>query len=232
MPHYTDRKQDFKSSLSLINQASYNYPINLESVTTKSDDKVKEVKINPRQSYFLKGLPGRGKTAIAIHIAKEWLSQFAQYQNKKFEDYSNGQGAYTYQWEDNKYLGKVNFVPMDQLIACINDAFGMKSSEEAKAIFQRWCEMPLLIIDDLGKEKLSDFRAEKLYNLLDARYDNQRQTVITTNFNLSALEELGYSKALISRIMGLCGPDNVLEIYSSVDYRMATKSIETNFANC
>ena len=109
---------------------------------------------------------------------------------------------------------------------------GMKSSDEAQAIFKRWCEMPFLIIDDLGKEKLSEFRIEKVFNLLNARYENQLQTVITTNFNLSTLAELGYSEALISRIFSLCGPENVIEVYSSVDYRMASKSIETKFENC
>lgn len=236
MPNYTDTKDNFKSTLSLVDQESYDYPINLESVTikvtTKSGDEVKETAINPLQSYFLKGRAGRGKTAVAVHIAKEWLRRFETYQNQKYEAFNNSEGAYTYEWSDDKYLGKVNFVPMNQLISCINDGFGMKSSDEAKAIYQRWCEMPLLIIDDLGKEKLSDFRVEKVFNLLNARYENRLQTVITTNFNLSTLTELGYSEALVSRILSLCGPDNVLEVYSSVDYRMTSKSIETNFANC
>ena len=232
MSYYNIKKPNFKATLSLIDQQSFDYPINLNSITTQKDGQVKEITINPLQSYFLKGRPGRGKTALAVHIAKEWLARFEAYQNDKFDQFSNGDGAFTYQWNDDMYLGKVNFVPMNQLITCINDGFGMKSSDEAQAIYKRWCEMPFLIIDDLGKEKLSEFRIEKVFNLLNARYENQLQTVITTNFNLSTLAELGYSEALISRILSLCGPDNVIEVYSSVDYRMASKSIETKFENC
>jgi DNA replication protein DnaC len=39
----------------------------------------------------------------------------------------------------------------------------------------------LLILDDLGAEKLSDWTLEQLYRLIDARVRNRRRTVITTN---------------------------------------------------
>lgn len=39
----------------------------------------------------------------------------------------------------------------------------------------------LLIIDDLGKEKLSEWASEILYSVIDARYRDLKATVITTN---------------------------------------------------
>ncbi|MGL4759040.1 MAG: ATP-binding protein [Patescibacteria group bacterium] len=225
--------KNFRESLSLQNQDSFDYPINLKAIQTKKENgEIQNQTINPLQSYFLKGLPGRGKTAIAIHIAKNWLQKFKDYQNQQFQDYCDGKRGYTYKFQDEMYLAKVNFTPMDELIETINQAFGIKQNTDAKAIYQRWCEIPLLIVDDLGKEKLSDFRIEKVYNLLNHRYENKLQTVITTNFNLSDLAELGYSTALIDRIFGICSSQNVLEIHSSVSYRKAHEPIETNFNYC
>jgi DNA replication protein DnaC len=39
----------------------------------------------------------------------------------------------------------------------------------------------LLVLDDLGVEKSTDWAAEQLYRVLDSRYDNELPTVITTN---------------------------------------------------
>lgn len=39
----------------------------------------------------------------------------------------------------------------------------------------------LLVLDDLGVEKATDWATEQLYRVLDSRYDNELPTVITTN---------------------------------------------------
>ncbi len=45
-----------------------------------------------------------------------------------------------------------------------------------------------LIVDDLGMEKPSDWTAERLGALLDARWSDERPTVVTTNLERAALE--------------------------------------------
>lgn len=46
---------------------------------------------------------------------------------------------------------------------------------------------PLLVIDDLGKEKMTGRMAVDLFGIIDERSMNCRATIITTNFNSTAL---------------------------------------------
>lgn len=48
---------------------------------------------------------------------------------------------------------------------------------------------PLLVLDDVGKVRLSDWGQEKLFTLVNERYIAGRRTVITSNFDVDALEE-------------------------------------------
>lgn len=64
----------------------------------------------------------------------------------------------------------------------------------------------LLVIDDLGKEKMTEWAASTLYSIINARYEDLRPTVITTNFDPADLvktlgEEPTRAQAIISRLM-------------------------------
>lgn len=62
---------------------------------------------------------------------------------------------------------------------------------------------PLLVIDDLGKEKITDWNREKLFEIINARYENFLPVVITTNCVPQELEtKLG--DAIFSRICEMC----------------------------
>jgi len=45
----------------------------------------------------------------------------------------------------------------------------------------------LLIIDDFGMERDTDFAAEHIFNIIDGRYRSGKPLIITTNLNISAL---------------------------------------------
>ena len=49
----------------------------------------------------------------------------------------------------------------------------------------RTCD--LLIIDDLGKEKPTEFTVTSLFSIINARYENMKPTIITSNFTLDNL---------------------------------------------
>jgi DNA replication protein DnaC len=74
------------------------------------------------------------------------------------------------------------------------------------AKMKRLKEIPCLVLDDLGKERTSgsDTGLEYLYQILDFRYRNERQTIITTNA-LTPKEFLSWTSAnffvpLLSRL--------------------------------
>lgn len=71
------------------------------------------------------------------------------------------------------------------------------------------CRYSLLILDDLGIERNTEYSLENLFNVIDARYVSGKAMIITTNLNL---EELKNQKQLsLKRIY-----DRVLERCISV----------------
>ena len=58
---------------------------------------------------------------------------------------------------------------------------------------------PLLILDDLGREKATDWVLERLYVMIDTRYGDRLPTVVTTNYSLDELAKRDYG-AMVSRL--------------------------------
>lgn len=73
--------------------------------------------------------------------------------------------------------------------------------------FRRLRDVGLLILDDLGTSKPSDFRADALFRLIDARYQDQtRRTVFVTNLEPEAFKALELIDDRVYRRIGdLCG---------------------------
>lgn len=61
----------------------------------------------------------------------------------------------------------------------------------------------LLILDDIGAEKATEFAAEMLYRIINHRYNEMIPTIFTSNLSLGALaEQIGERSA--SRIAEMC----------------------------
>lgn len=70
----------------------------------------------------------------------------------------------------------------------------------------------LLIIDDLGAERNSEYMQEMVFNIIDSRYRSGLPLIITTNLDLNDLaktQELGY-KRIYDRILERCYPVKVV----------------------
>lgn len=66
---------------------------------------------------------------------------------------------------------------------------------------------PCLIIDDLGAEKPSDWTKQTLFEIIDFRYRENLQTIITSNFNINELKSRlsDYEgNRIIRRIKAIC----------------------------
>jgi len=61
----------------------------------------------------------------------------------------------------------------------------------------------ILVLDDLGAEKVTDWVREQLYLLINYRYEHELLTLITTNSKLDELEKK-VGGAIVSRIWGMC----------------------------
>ena len=51
----------------------------------------------------------------------------------------------------------------------------------------RLCRAPLLILDDFGMERGTEYGLEQVYNVIDSRYRSRRPLIVTTNLSLQDL---------------------------------------------
>lgn len=68
--------------------------------------------------------------------------------------------------------------------------------------------IPLLVVDDLGVERKSDFAIEKITQIVDKRYKSFKPTIYTTNLSVKAMEEcedMQYRR-IYDRILDRCKP--------------------------
>lgn len=93
-----------------------------------------------------------------------------------------------------------------ELLADIRQTFnehdGYRVESETELI-RKFTSVSLLVLDDLGAEKVSDWVREVLYRIIDERWLEQRPIIVTTNLNLKELEEK-IGERIVSRIAGMC----------------------------
>jgi DNA replication protein DnaC len=78
-----------------------------------------------------------------------------------------------------------------------SDNEGPREQDPLESLFQA----DLLILDDLGTEKRTDFVEEQLFNLIDERIIRRKSWIISTNFSVEKLLN-HYDERLTDRILG------------------------------
>ena len=106
------------------------------------------------------------------------------------------------------------FVVVPELLARIRTSY-RTGDGKAEAVIDMAKSAKLLILDDLGAEKASEWVKEQLYMLVNYRYEHMLPTVVTTNCSGAELEqELG--RRTLSRLVEMTKPVNI----RASDYRM------------
>ncbi len=84
---------------------------------------------------------------------------------------------------------------------------------DGRGLFARALSAPLLALDDLGSEAVTDWVRDRLYTLINHRWDNCLPLIVTTNVPAADLAER-IGQGVASRIAGCCrhrvrikGPD-------------------------
>lgn len=97
---------------------------------------------------------------------------------------------------------------------------GLKDGAEEQAAIDKYIKVPVLVIDDLGVDKRTDFSFSTLYEIIDGRDMARRNgMIITSNLSLNGLAERLGDDRIASRIAGMC---RVVEIVGK-DYRIGRK---------
>ena len=71
-------------------------------------------------------------------------------------------------------------------------------------LLERLAAVDLLHIDDVGAERSNEWVLEQLYSIVNARYEDERSIVITTNLDHKQLQEQ-ITPRTVSRLIEMCG---------------------------
>ena len=63
----------------------------------------------------------------------------------------------------------------------MRNTFGADSDDTHLALFRRLAAVDLLVLDDLGAERQTEWVLEQLYSLVNERWQDQRSIVVTNN---------------------------------------------------
>lgn len=147
--------------------------------------------IESGNSIFFTGQCGTGKTHLAVALMLLWVQKFKP---KHSADYPL-------------------FLPAVEFFLEVKSTFDGAGNE--KEIIDKYSIVPLLVLDDVGAEKVTEWSRQVFYTLIDRRYRMMKQTIITSNLSLDDI-----SKAIDDRITSrLIEMGKVIEL-NGEDYRL------------
>lgn len=96
-------------------------------------------------------------------------------------------------------------VKMTNFSTILNDLF---AESDKNKYLDRLNKHSLLIIDDLGIERGTEYALEQVYNVIDTRYKSGKPLIVTTNLTLDELKfptDIPH-KRIYDRVLGMCVP--------------------------
>ena len=72
----------------------------------------------------------------------------------------------------------------------------------------RLCRAPLLILDDFGVERGTEYSLEQVYHVIDSRYRSKKPLIVTTNLSLQELQhpqDTAHAR-IYDRVLEMCAP--------------------------
>ena len=104
----------------------------------------------------------------------------------------------------------VLFVVVPDLLDHLRATYAPTSQVSFDKRFEEVREAPLLILDDLGTQSSTPWAQEKLYQILNYRYNARLPTVVTTNHELEEIDLRLRSRLVdpdLTEIVGIIAPD-------------------------
>lgn len=192
----------------------------------------KKASIPPKYQFRTLDSLDLAKTiAVEFFIAHTWATDFVQHWEGKQGPQSHG----LYLW-GRPGTGKtllacaiLNELIFKHRVACkyakINRDFlnalresyqkGSEYHGMESAIETEFAEIDLLVIDDFGVQKESDWSNSKLYDLIDARYEQGRLTIFTSNASPAEWKDKAEGR-IYSRLQEMT---RAIELANVADYR-------------
>lgn len=97
---------------------------------------------------------------------------------------------------------------LEKIKATYGDEYAKENEEQ---VIDKYTRCDLLVIDDLGKERPTEWAIEKLYYIINTRYERNLPIVITTNYSIEKLinrltvkDNVETAEAIVSRLYEMC----------------------------
>lgn len=153
-------------------------------------------------------------------IAKRYVENFDEMFSKNqgilfWGDVGTGK-SYTAAAIANELIDRRHSAIMTSFIKLLNEMMRFGSDDKDKKLsaadyIQNLNQAKLLVIDDLGAERGTDFALEKVYDIIDSRYRSGKPIVLTTNLEISHMkncDDIRYNR-IYDRIFEMCYPVKV-----------------------
>lgn len=112
----------------------------------------RRVKNGERPSLYIAGPIGTGKTMLASCLSVDLIRL-----------------GFSVYWSN-----------VGDLLRALRATFNSNENEED--VINRYTKPPILVLDDLGKERPTEWAAEQLFAIFNKRYESNRTTIVTSNY--------------------------------------------------
>lgn len=134
-------------------------------------EQIESHKATGKGLYIYSDVKGSGKTRMAASIANELMKN---------------------------HDTRVKFATSSKIVQEIKNTFDKETRSCTQSeLISALCTAEVLIIDDFGIEKISDFVNENFYNIINERYNNNKITIYTSNYSQ---QDLPYEDRIKSRV--------------------------------
>ena len=158
--------------------------------------------------------PGDGK---ALKIALKYVLKFADQRQKGIGLYmsgANGLGKTHLAYGIARGVAEQEYSvickPAVDIMMDFRAVIDNQLSDTELDIMRAYVDCGLLIIDDLGKQQITEWSLATLFGIIDARYRHRRPVIVTTNYpdnrliaRLSAKSDGETAASIVSRLHGM-----------------------------